>query len=178
MKLNSKTETIFALVESPSDKHQRHARRYIRQMSAANTPLCSTKVSGIHTAIQQMPAAHAPLFDKCQRYTPRYSTRSTCTDIYTYNARLRTHFRDTYIPTNLRFSLDSCRFRCMIFVLLLTCLAAFALTLLVCLFACCRKRNDRTRRGPILPLPSRWPSAKSCNNTCGQPHWAPPPPTP
>ena len=70
-----------------------------------------------------------------------------------------------------------------IFILLLTCLAAFALTLLVCLFACRRKRNDRTRRGPMqrgatLPLPSRWPSTKGCSNTCGQPHWAPPPPTP
>ena len=82
-------------------------------------------------------------------------------------------------PTNLRFSCGSCRFRCIIFVLLLTCLAAFALTLLVCLFACRRKRNDRTRRGPMqrgatLPLPSRWPSTKGCSNTCGQPHWAPP----
>ena len=82
-------------------------------------------------------------------------------------------------PTNLRFSFGSCRFRCIIFVLLLTCLAAFALTLLVCLFACRRKRNDRTRRGPMqrgatLPLPSRWPSTKGCSNTCGQPHWAPP----
>ena len=51
--------------------------------------------------------------------------------------------------------------------------------LLVCLFACRRKRNDRTRRGPMqrgatLPLPSRWPSTKGCSNTCGQPHWAPP----
>ena len=104
------------------------------------------------------------------------STRSTCTTIYTYNACLRTHFRDTYIPRNLRFSFGSCRFRCIIFVLLLTCLAAFALTLLVCLFACRRKRNDRTRRGPMqrgatLPLPSRWPSTKGCSNTCGQPHW-------
>ena len=65
-------------------------------------------------------------------------------------------------------------------------LAAFALTLLACLFACRRERNDRTRRGndrtrrgpmqrgATLPLPSRWPSTKSCSNTCGQPHWAPP----
>ena len=41
------------------------------------------------------------------------------------------------------------------------------------------KRNDRTRRGPMqraatLPLSSRWPSTKGCNNTCGQPPWAPP----
>ena len=81
--------------------------------------------------------------------------------------------------TNLRFSFGSWRCRCIIFVLLLTCLAAFALTLLVCLFACRRKRNDRTRRGPMqrgatLPLPSRWPSTKGCSNTCGQPHWASP----
>ena len=60
----------------------------------------------------------------------------------------------------------------------LACLAAFALTLLVCLFACRRERNDRTRRGPMqrgatLPLSSRWPSTKGCSNTCGQPHWAP-----
>ena len=79
----------------------------------------------------------------------------------------------------MRFSFGSWRCRCIIFVLLLTCLAAFALTLLVCLFACRRKRNDRTRRGPMqrgatLPLPSRWPSTKGCSNTCGQPHWAPP----
>ena len=50
------------------------------------------------------------------------STRSTCTTIYTYNACLRTHFRDTYIPTNLRFSFGSCRFRRIIYS--------------VCLFAC------------------------------------------
>ena len=73
-------------------------------------------------------------------------------------------------PTNLRFSFGSCRFRCIIFVLLLNCLAVFALTLIVCLFACRRKRNDRTRRGPMqrgatLPLPFRWPSTKGCNNT-------------
>ena len=47
---------------------------------------------------------------------------------------------------------------------------------LVCLFACRRKRNDRTRRGPMqrgatMPLPSRWPSTRGCSNTCGQPHW-------
>ena len=47
-----KTETIFALIESPSDQHQRHARRYIRQMSAV----------------------YIPLFDKSQRLTHRYST--------------------------------------------------------------------------------------------------------
>ena len=59
----------------------------------------------------------------------------------------------------------------------LTCLAAFALTLLVCLFACRRERNDRTRRGPMqrgatLPLPSGWASTKGFSNTCGQPHCA------
>ena len=116
LELNYRTETIFALIESPSDKHQRHARRYstnvsrthtaIRQKSAAYTPLFNkcqrhthrylTNVSGIYTAIRQNSAAYSPLFDKCQRYTPRYSTRSTCTAIYTYNACLRTHFRDTY----------------------------------------------------------------------------------
>ena len=133
-------------------------------------------MSAVYPAIRQNSAAYSPLFDKCQRYTPRYSTRSTCTTIYTYNACLRTHFRDTYIPRNLRFSFGSCRFRRIIFDLLLTCLAAFALTLLVCLFACRRKRNDRMRRGPMqrgatLPLPSRWPPTKGCSNTCGQPHW-------
>ena len=86
--------TIFALIESPSDKHQRHARRYstnvsrthtaIRQKSAAYTPLFNkcqrhthrylTNVSGIYTAIRQNSAAYSPLFDKCQRYTHRYST--------------------------------------------------------------------------------------------------------
>ena len=52
-----KTETIFALIESPSDKHQRHARRYIRQMSAV----------------------YIPLFDKSQRHTHRYSTNASGT---------------------------------------------------------------------------------------------------
>ena len=106
LELNYRTETIFALIESPSDKHQRHARRY------------STKVSGIHTASQQMPAAHAPLFDKCQRYIHRYSTKfsgiptairqmsavytplfdkvDVHSYIHTYNSCLRTHVRDTY----------------------------------------------------------------------------------
>ena len=52
-----KTETIFALIESPSDQHQRHARRYIRQMSAV----------------------YIPLFDKSQRHTHRYSTNASGT---------------------------------------------------------------------------------------------------
>ena len=125
-----------------STKCQRHTHRYL------------TNVSGIYTAIRQNSAAYTHRYSThVSRYTPRYSTRSTCTTIYTYNACLRTHFRDTYIPPNLRFSFGSCRFRRIIFVLL------------VCLFACRRKRNDRTRRGPmqrgaILPLPSRWPSTK------------------
>ena len=75
LELNYRTETIFALIESPSDKHQRHARRYSTNVSRIYTPLYSPKVSGIHTAIQQMPAAHAPLFDKCQRYIHRDSTK-------------------------------------------------------------------------------------------------------
>ena len=131
-------------------------------------------MSAVYTAIRQNSAAYSPLFDKCQRYTPRYSTRSTCTAIYIQRVLAYTFSRHVS-PTNLRFSFGSCRFRCIIFVLLLTCLAAFALTLLVCLFACRRKRNDRTRRGPMqrgatLPLlPSRWPSTKGCSNTCGQP---------
>ena len=134
-------------------------------------------MSAVYTAIRQNSAAYSPLFDKCQRYTPRYSTRSTCTAIYIQRVLAYTFSRHVS-PTNLRFSFGSCRFRCIIFVLLLTCLAAFALTLLVCLFACRRKRNDRTRRGPMqrgatLPLPSRWPSTRGCNNTCNQPHWAP-----
>ena len=57
-----RNETIFALIESPSDKHQRHARRY------------STNVSRMHTAIRQKSAAHTPLFNKCQRHTHRYLT--------------------------------------------------------------------------------------------------------
>ena len=56
------TGTILALIESPSDKHQRHARR------------CSTNVSRIHTAIRQKSAANTPLFNKCQRHTHRYLT--------------------------------------------------------------------------------------------------------
>ena len=137
-----------------------------------------------------MSAVYTPLFDKIQRHIltairhmsagiRRAIRQGRRAQLCTYNACLRTHFRDTYIPTNLRFSLGSCRCRCITFVLLLTCLAAFALTLLVCLFACRQKRNDRTRRGPMqrgatLPLPSRWPSTKGCSNTCGQPHSAPP----
>ena len=62
LELNYRTETIFALIESPSDKHQRHARRY------------STNVSRIHTAIRQKSAAYTPLFNKCQRHTHRYLT--------------------------------------------------------------------------------------------------------
>ena len=147
-----------------------------------------------------MPAAHAPLFDKCQRYIHRYSTKFSgiltairqMSAVYTplfdkvdvhsyiYIQRVLAYTFSRHVsPTNLRFSFGNCRFRCILFVLLLTCLAAFALALLVCLFACRRKRNDRTRRGPMqrgatLPLPSRWPSTKGCSNTCGQPHWAPP----
>ena len=169
-------------------------------MSAVYTPPFDKSQRHIHTASQQMPAAHAPLFDKCQRYIHRYSTKfsSILTAIrqmsavypplfdkvdvhsYIYIQRVLAYTFSRHVsPTNLRFSFGSCRFRCIIFVLLLTCLAAFALTLLVCLFACRRKRNDRTRRGPMqrgatLPLPSRWPSTKGCSNTCGQPHWAPP----
>ena len=134
-------------------------------------------MSAVYTAIRQNSAAYSPLFDKCQRYTPRYSTRSTCTAIYIQRVLAYTFSRHVS-PTNLRFSFGNCRFRCIILVLLLTCLAAFALTLLVCLFACRRKRNDRTRRGPMqrgatlpLTLPSCWPSTKGCSNTCGQPHW-------
>ena len=135
-----------------------------------------------------MSAVYTPLFDKIQRHTHRYSTNVSGihpaifdkVDVHSYvhTTRACVHIFATRIsPTNLRFSFGSCRFRCIIFVLLLTCLAAFALTLLVCLFACRRKRNDRTRRGPMqrgatLPLPSRWPSTKGCSNTCGQPHWA------
>ena len=33
LELNYRTETIFALIESPSDKHQRHARRYSTNVS-------------------------------------------------------------------------------------------------------------------------------------------------
>ena len=135
-----------------------------------------------------MSAVYTPLFDKIQRHTHRYSTNVSGihpaifdkVDVHSYvhTTRACVHIFATRIsPTNLRFSFGSCRFRCIIFVLLLTCLAAFALTLLVCLFACRRKRNDRTRRGPMqrgatLPLPSRWPSTKGCSNTCGQPHCA------
>ena len=110
------TEAIFALIASPSDKHQRHARRYstnvsrmhtaIRQKSAAYTPLFNkcqrhthrylTNVSGIYTAIRQNSAAYSPLFDKCQRYTPRYIRQGRRAQLYTYNACLRTHFRCTY----------------------------------------------------------------------------------
>ena len=57
LELNYRTETIFALIESPSDKHQRHARRY------------STNVSRIHTAIRQKSAA----------YTHCYSTNASGT---------------------------------------------------------------------------------------------------
>ena len=57
LELNHRTGTIFALIESPSDKHQRHARRY------------STNVSRIHTAIRQKPAA----------YTHRQSTNASGT---------------------------------------------------------------------------------------------------
>ena len=137
-----------------------------------------------------MLAVYAPLFDKIQRYTHRYSTNVSGihpaifdkVDVhsYLYMQRVLAYTFSRHVsPTNLRFSFGSCRFRCIIFVLLLTCLAAFALTLLVCLFACRRKRNDRTRRGPMqrgatLPLPSRWPSTRGCSNTCGQPHWVPP----
>ena len=62
LELNYRTETIFALIGSPSDKHQRHARRY------------STNVSRVHTAIRQKSAAYTPLFNKCQRHTHRYLT--------------------------------------------------------------------------------------------------------
>ena len=127
----------------------------IRQNSAAYTHRYSANVSGIHPAI----------FDKVDVHSYIHTTRAC---VHLFATRIS--------PTNLRFSCGSCRIRCIIFVLLLTCLAAFALTLLVCLFACRRKRNDRTRRGPMqrgatLPLPSRWPSTKGCSNTCGQPHW-------
>ena len=119
--LHYSTETIFALIESPSDKHQRHARRY------------STNVSRIHTAIRQKSAAYTPLFNKCQRhthryltnvsgihrystkfsgiltairqmsavYTPLYSTRSTCTAIYIQRVLAYT-FSLHLSPTNLR----------------------------------------------------------------------------
>ena len=105
-----KNETILAPIVSPSDKHQRHGRRY------------STNVSRIHTAIRQKSAAYTPLFNKCQRhthryltnvifdkiqrYTHRYSTnvsgihpairQGRRAQLYTYNACLRTHFRCTY----------------------------------------------------------------------------------
>ena len=114
-----------------------------------------------------MSAVYTPLFDKVDVHNDAHTTRACV------------HIVATRIsPTNLRFSFGSCRCRCITFVLLLTCLAAFALTLLVCLFACRRKRNDRMRRGPMqsaatLPLPSLWPSTKACSNTCNQPHWAP-----
>ena len=114
-----------------------------------------------------MSAVYTPLFDKVDVRNYVHTTRA-CVHI----------FATRISPTNLRFSFGSCRCRCITFVLLLTCLAAFALTLIVCLVACRRKRNDRTRRGPMqrgarLPLPSRWPSTRGCNNTCNQPHWAP-----
>ena len=146
------------------NKCQRHTHRYLTTVIGIHR--YSTQFSGILTATRQISAV----------YTPLYSTRSTCTAIYVQRVLAYTFSRHVS-PTNLRFSFGSCRFRCIIFVLLLTCLAAFALTLLVCLFACRRKRNDRTRRGPMqrgatLPLlPSRWPSTKGCSNTCGQPHW-------
>ena len=149
-----------------STKCQRHTHRYLTNVSGIHR--YSTKFSGILTAIRQMSAVYTPLFDKVDVHSYIYIQRVLA---YTFSRHV--------CPTNLRFSFGSCRFRCIIFVLLLTCLAAFALTLLVCLFACRRKRNDRTRRGPMqrgatLPLPSRWPSTKGCSNTCGQPHWAPP----
>ena len=74
LELNYRTETIFALIESPSDKHQRHARRY------------STNVSRIHTAIPQKSAAYTPLFNKCQRHTHRYLTNVS--GIYTAGGHL------------------------------------------------------------------------------------------
>ena len=98
-------------------------------------------MSAVYTAIRQNSAAYSPLFDKCQRYTPRYSTRSTCTAIYIQRVLAYTASRHVS-PTNLRFSFGSCRFRCIIFVLLLTCLAAFALTLLVC-FVCFPPKKKR-----------------------------------
>ena len=145
---------------------------YSRQKSAAYTPLfnkCqrhthrySTNASGLHCYSTKFSGTLTAIFDKCQRYTPRYSTKSTRTAMYIQCVLAYTFSRHVS-PTNLRFSFDSCRFRCIIFVLLLTCLAAFALTLLVCLFACRRKRNDRTRRGRMqrgatLPLSLRLPS--------------------
>ena len=197
LELNYNTVTIFALIESPSDKHQRHARRYstnvsrthtaIRQKSAAYTPLFNkcqrhthrylTNVSGIYTAIRQNPTAYSPLFDKCQRYTPRYSTRSTCTAICVHRTRACVHIFATRIPNKfavelwqLSLSLHYVRFA----VDLPCCLRFNFACLLVCLPP---KRNDRTRRGPMqrgatLPLPFPWPSTKSCSNTCGQPHCA------
>ena len=137
-------------------------------MSAVYTPLFDKIQRHIPTAIRTMSAVHTPLFDKVGVHSYIYIQRVLA---YTFSRHVS--------PTNLRFSFGNCRFRCIMFVLLLTYLAAFALTLLVCLFACRRKRNDRTRRGPrqrgaTLPLPFRWPSTKGCSNTCGQPHWAPP----
>ena len=122
-----------------------------------------------------MSAVYTPLFVKVDVHSYIYIQRVLA---YTFSQHVS--------PTILRFSCGSNGFRCIIFVLLLTCLAAFALTLLVCLFLCRRQRNDRTRRGKdrtrrgpmqrgaTLPLPSRWLSTKGCSNTCGQPHWAPP----
>ena len=58
-------------------------------------------MSAVHTAIRQNSAAYSPLFDKCQRYTPRYSTRSTCTALYIQRVLAYTFSRHVS-PTNLR----------------------------------------------------------------------------
>ena len=102
-----------------------------------------------------MSAANTPLFDKCQRYTSRYSTRSTCTIIYTYNACLRTHFRDTYIPTILRFSFGSCRFRRNIYIYI------YIYIRFACLLVCLSPKKKRphasgthvTRRNIAVAIP-------------------------
>ena len=118
-----------------------------------------------------MSAVYTPLFDKIQRHTHRYSTNVSGihpaifdkVDVHSYvhTTRACVHIFATRIsPTNLRFSFGNCRFRCIIVVLLLTCLAAFALTLLVCLFACRRKKKrphapgtPATRRNIAVAIP-------------------------
>ena len=101
-----------------------------------------------------MLAVYAPLFDKIQRHTHRYIRQMSAVytplfdkvDVhsYIYIQRVLAYTFSRHVsPTNLRFSFGSCRFRCIIFVLLLTCLAAFALTLLVCLFAAEKETTAR-----------------------------------
>ena len=104
-----------------------------------------------------MSAVYTPLFDKTQRHTHRYSTnvsgihpatrQGRRAQLYVYIERVLAYTFSRHVsPTNLRLSFGSCRCRCIMFVLLLTYLAVFALTLLACLFAC-RRKGTTARAG-------------------------------